>query len=41
MESGDHFGHIDLAIEKDMNTFDIRMEPRYLKRRNMVRRFTV
>lgn len=41
LESGEHFGHVDLAIEKDMYNLEIRLESRQLKRKNMVRRFTV
>ena len=40
MESGSHFGHVDMAIVKDMLTLDLRFSMRALKSRNMVRRFT-
>ena len=41
MEFGEHFGHIDMAIEKDMLDMDIRFNTRSLKKHNIVRRFTV
>ncbi len=41
LESGEHFGHVDIAIMQDMLLLDVRLDPRALKRRNMVRRFTV
>lgn len=41
VEKGDTFGHVELAIEKDMNNIEIRIEPRFLKRKNIIRRFTV
>lgn len=41
LESGEHFGHVDLAIMQDMLSLDVRLDTRALKRRNMVRRFTV
>ena len=41
IESGEHFGHVDLAIEENMFHLEMRLEGRELKRRNMVRRFTV
>lgn len=41
LEYGEHFGHVDLAVVQDMLAFDVRLDARALKRRNMVRRFTV
>jgi hypothetical protein len=41
MEAGEHFGHVDIAVEKDMLALEVRFNTRSLKSRNMVRRFTV
>lgn len=41
MEKGENFGHVDIAIEQDMLSLNIRFTARALKGRNMVRRFTV
>ena len=41
MEFGEHFGHIDIAVEEDMAGIDVRFTARALKNRNMIRRFTV
>lgn len=41
MEAGEHFGHVDIAVEQDMLALEVRFNSRSLKSRNMVRRFTV
>jgi hypothetical protein len=41
LEHGEHFGHIDIAVEQDMMALDMRFTARALKMRNLVRRFTV
>lgn len=41
LEYGEHFGHIDMAIVEDMLQLEVRLDPRALKRKNLVRRFTV
>lgn len=41
MEQGEHFGHVDMAIEKDMFDLEIGINTRSLKKHNIVRRFTV
>ena len=41
IEAGEHFGHIDFALERDMYNFDLGMGSRSLKRRDLSRRFTV
>lgn len=41
LEVGEHFGHVDLAIMKDMLALEVRLDARALKRKNLVRRFTV
>ena len=40
VESGEHFGHVDFAISEEMVKFDL-SKTRRLRRKNMVRRFTV
>jgi len=41
LEHGEHFGHIDIAVEQNMMALDMRFTARALKARNLVRRFTV
>ena len=41
MEMGEHFGHVDMAIEKEMLDLDIRFSTRTLKKHNILRRFTL
>lgn len=40
IEKGDCFGHIDFAIQEEMENFDLSKGKR-MKRKNIVRRFTV
>lgn len=41
LDKGENFGHVDVAIDPDMISFDIRFNTRSLKSRKIVRRFTV
>ena len=41
IEAGEHFGHIDFALDKDMYNFDLALGGRSLRKRELIRRFTI